>query len=652
MQIKKTFIAVTFLTVSYLHAQKITMPSDAESLPVFRSYRLVQVSSYDTTGGNNDRINIKSGQNAVIMDMDGPGVITRIWVTIDSRDPHFLRRIVFRMYWDNEPDPSVEVPVGDFFGTGFGYRHYTSLYTGMSSGGYYCFFPMPFNKHARIEVENGTGQEIYAFYYHIDVQKHEKPFEEMACFHALWNREIRTQPDRNYTVLEAEGRGHFVGLAMSMQGYDAGLGFLEGDEMVYVDGETFPSVYGTGTEDFFTSGWYFSNGTYSAPVHGLIIKDDSLSRIAAYRFMTGDAIPFRKSIRFTIEHGHANSEVSDYASTAYWYQEEPHKPFPELPDPALRIPLRYQVPNGLVEAEALQVRDFRGSSGSVDMSVYGPEWSGMRQLEVGTQSPGDMFTLALGAGEEDSLNVDVYFTRGPEYGDVEVRYGGKTIGGWLGFSKECVPGGRIQLKGLRPAKGELPVSFRVRGKDTASAGYRVGLDGFRVEPVRRYIPEWMMIGPFPNKRDSDVLRYGLDTVFPPEKGIDYNQTCTGSEGQEIRWKLEKTPGSGYMDLSQKYSPGERVVAYAVTYIHSPKAETVSLLFGSDDGAKVFLNGEGIYRFPGVRIAVPDQERIFLKLVKGWNELLLKIENNFGGYAFYARIPGSGKDLRFDVHKKK
>ena len=140
--------------------------------------------------------------------MEGPGVIILIWITIDSRDPYFLRRILLRMYWDGEKNPSLEVPVGDFLGTGFGYKQYISQLVGMSSGGYFCYFPMPFNKSALIEVENQTRQEVYAFYYHIDYQKLEKSLDsEVAYFHAQWRRELPTVPPNNYTVLEAEGQG-------------------------------------------------------------------------------------------------------------------------------------------------------------------------------------------------------------------------------------------------------------------------------------------------------------------------------------------------------------------------------------------------------------------------------------------------------------
>ena len=119
--------------------------------------------------------------------------------------------------------------------------------------------------------------------------------------------------------------------------------------------------------------------------------------------------------------------------------------------------------------------------------------------------------------------------------------------------------------------------------------------------------------------------------------IDLAKTYRGAEDQQIGWTLEETPPSGYMSLWRKYRPYEMVVAYALTYIYSPKKQTIPFLFGTDDGSKVFLNGKEIYRYLGVRIAEPDQERISLNLKKGWNTLLLKIENNFGGYAFYARV---------------
>ncbi|MCD4770386.1 MAG: DUF2961 domain-containing protein, partial [Bacteroidales bacterium] len=341
-------------------------------LPYLKNTKLIQIASIDTTGANKDYISLQDGETATIAEMEGPGVIVRIWITFKSHDPNFLRLILLRMYWDGEEDPSVEVPVGDFFGTGFEYKHYFSQFAGMSSGGYFMYFPMPFNKSARIEIENQTGQQIPSFYYHVDYQKLEEPLDpDVAYFHAQWRRDLYTDKKENYTVLEAEGEGHFVGLNMSMQGYDGKLGYLEGDEMVYVDGEKFPSVYGTGTEDYFSGGWYFNWGEFCAPYHGVIIKDNSLGRIAAYRFHVGDAIPFNKSLRFTIEHGPENETIADYSSTAYWYQKEPHKKFPEMPGGMMRIPLRVAVPSDALQAEALTPQNSKVEYKIEDMSGHG-----------------------------------------------------------------------------------------------------------------------------------------------------------------------------------------------------------------------------------------------------------------------------------------
>lgn len=649
---KNLFLIIIFLTsCDYDNHDSLDTILSKECLPYLKQSKMIQVSSYDTTGGNNDRINIHKDQTAVIAEMEGPGVITRIWITIDSRDPHFLRRILLRMYWDDEENPSVEVPVGDFFGCGFEYKHHITEYVGMSSGGYYCYFPMPFNKKVRIEVVNQTGQEIYAFYYQVNYQRLEEPLkDDVAYFHANWRRDIRTDYEDNYTVLEAEGRGHFVGLNMSMQPYSRSLWYLEGDEMVYVDGEKFPSIYGTGTEDYFTSGWYFKNGTFNAPYHGLVLKDDSLGRITAYRHHIPDPIPFKKSIKFTMEHGNDNKEICDFSSTAYWYQKEPHKKFDSMLKAALRIPLRVVVPNGLVEAEELQVEG-KIKYQIEDMSGFGPEWSGLKQVKIEAVRKGDSFKITIPDAIEKSYNVDLYFTKGQQYGKTDVFYKGKKVAGFNGYYEQVYPGGKITLNNLKPVDGQIDINFVITGKDKKSTGYAVGIDGFKLNPVREFIPEWYVIGPFPNERESDILRYGLDTVYPPEQEINLIKTYFGADSQRVKWKKYKTPERGYFTLWDKCKPYEFVVCYVLTYVYSAQEQSVPLLIGSDDGSKVFLNDQELYRFLDVRIAAPDQDEVELNLKKGWNKLLLKIENNFGGYAFFARILDTTNNLRYSPDKK-
>ena len=618
-------------------------------LPYLKESRLIQISSHDTTGGNNDFIAVPAGATAQIADIQGPGVVTMIWVTIASNDPYFLRRIILRMYWDGEKSPSVEVPIGDFFGTGMQYKHYLTPLVGMSSGGYYSYFPMPFATGARIEIVNETGLEINSFYYHIDYQKLSAPPEpSVARFHASWRREIRTSPGKYYTLLEAEGEGHLVGVNMSMQSYDGGLSFLEGDEMIYVDGEKEASVRGTGTEDYFNSGWYFNNGEFAAPYHGLIIKDDSLGRIAAYRFHVLDVIPFKKSIRALIEHGDRNTEIADYSSTAYWYQKEPHRPFePMMPAP-LRIPLRVQVPNGALEAESLTPLETHLQSSVEDMSPYGADWSGLRQLHVDASKIGDRFTVALPA-PEDRYDVDLYFTKGPSYGDAGIFLDGNAIGSFKGFDKTVVPGGPVRLRDLPSSGKQIKLQVAIAGNDPRSTGFAVGLDAFTMRPHRDFIPAWSLIGPFLNPRDASLNRLGLDIVYAPEREIDLSKTYEGFGGQKVAWQGVKTPKSGRVDLYM-FDPYEMVVAYAFTYVYSPENQDLPLLLGSDDGVKVFLNGKEIHRVLMVRVAEPDQDNVPLHLAKGWNRLLLKIENNFGGYNFFARILDPSKSLKFNAAK--
>jgi hypothetical protein len=652
---KKIIQSLLFLFVSvtpvFAQSQLDNILSPAR-LPYLKQNTFHQISSYDTTGGNNDRIHIPKGGSATIANINGPAVITQLWCTIDSRDPYFLRRIVIKIYWDGEKNPSVEAPIGDFFGTGFKYKQYISRFTGMSSGGYYCYFPMPFNKSARIVIENQTGQEVYAFYYHIDYQKLHNPLaDNVAYFHAYWHQDLRTSPDSNYTILYAKGRGQFVGLNLNMQSYNKKLWFLEGDEMVYVDGEKKPSMQGTGTEDYFNSGWYFNKGEYSAPYFGLILKDTARGRIAAYRYQVGDAIPFKKSIKFTIEHGTQNSEIADYSSTAYWYQKEPHKPLPPLPKASLRIPLRVAVPNGALEAESLKPRDTHMKSDIQNMSDYGPEWSGMRQLKMTGNAAGDSFTLDLPV-TEDRYNVDLYYTQGPNYAKTAIMYDGKQVGLIKGYNKQVYPGGKITIRHLTAHDKKLSITFEIKGKNDKSNGFDVGLDAFVIKPDRTFIPEWYFIGPFPNPRDNENQRLGLDKIYPPEKGIHIDKTYKGVNGQKIHWQLIKTPENGRVQLWNKVNPSDLVVSYAVTYVYSPKDQTLPLLLGSDDGIKVLLNDKIIHRKELVRVSEPDQDRVQAHLHKGWNKLMLKVENNFGGYAFFARFVDLNHTLTFSPTKQK
>jgi hypothetical protein len=327
-----------------------------------------RASSFDRRGGNKDRISIGSGETVTILDTAGPGCITHIWMTAASPEPDFLRKLVLRMYWDDEPEPSVHVPLGDFFGMGHGETAtFWSLPLVMApSGGLglNCYFPMPFNRGARIEVKSENFITEVRLYYNIDYELWSEPSNALGYFHAQWRREnpcggisdegmsshthmhagFNRDDSENYVILEAAGRGHYVGCNLNIHNLrpDAGEGenwYGEGDEMIRVDGEDWPfSLHGTGTEDYFNAAWG-PNERFSSPFFGMARSGGAnySGKHSWYRFHLLDPVRFQRSIRISIEHGHANRRSDDYSSTAYWYQEEPHAAF-ELKPVEERLP--------------------------------------------------------------------------------------------------------------------------------------------------------------------------------------------------------------------------------------------------------------------------------------------------------------------------
>jgi D-arabinan exo alpha-(1,3)/(1,5)-arabinofuranosidase (non-reducing end) len=352
MLIRSQAITLALLALP-AHAERLTLgPGDLASVILPRRGRAMSSTSADPSGGNLDFRIVPPGGSITILDYRGAGIVRRFHMTLFPRDsfaaPELARathrQLILRMYWDGEKNPSVESPVGDFFGVGFGeQRDYVSLPLSVTSGGYNCYWPMPFRRAARWTLTNLSGAGILAFW-NIDFTAERALPKDVLHFHVQWRRENPTTAGRSYTVLEASGRGHFVGVALFMRGISevgslaAPLAFLEGDEQIVVDGAATPAVAGTGTEDYFNGGWYFERGPFSSPYAGAVIRDEATARVSAYRWHIEDAVPFRSSIRVTIEHGAMNDAPADYSSVAYFYQREPHAPFPPLPDAASLLP--------------------------------------------------------------------------------------------------------------------------------------------------------------------------------------------------------------------------------------------------------------------------------------------------------------------------
>lgn len=327
-----------------------------------------RISSYDRSGGNNDRFeNIADGERRVIFEVEGAGIINHIWITIAPPPPALSRNdIILRMYWDGNSQPSVQSPIGPFFGQGWDESYDFSslpLAAGPRTGrGLVSYFSMPFSNGARIEIENDSGRAIDAFYYYIDYLELDELPSDLGRFHALYNHELtealpegenewsvfgpqgnNTTGDDNYLIADIEGRGHFVGVNYYVHS-PGPMWYGEGDDMFFIDGEPWPpSLHGTGTEDYFNTSWS-PNSLFSHPFYGYgRVNEDIgwLGRTHVYRFHVTDPVYFNESLRFSIEHGHNNNLTLDISTVAYWYQHGPHKPFPPMISREERAPKPY-----------------------------------------------------------------------------------------------------------------------------------------------------------------------------------------------------------------------------------------------------------------------------------------------------------------------
>lgn len=291
-------------------------------------------------------IRLTGGTTAVLADIAGPGVFQSLWLTCG---PKQWRNLIFRFYWDEEETPSVEVPVGDFFCNGWCERvNVNSLPIAVNpAGGFNSYWEMPFRRAARITMENRSEEDVW-LYYQINYTLTEVP-ADCAYFHAQWRRSNPLPYKQDHTILEGvRGRGHYVGTYLAWQ-VNSNNWFGEGEIKFFMDGDKeFPTICGTGTEDYFGGAWNweFPQGqycVYSTPFLGMhqVIKPDGLyranQRFGMYRWHVMDPIRFKSDLKVTIQAlgwrsgGRYLPLQDDIASVAYWYQSEPHAAYPALP---------------------------------------------------------------------------------------------------------------------------------------------------------------------------------------------------------------------------------------------------------------------------------------------------------------------------------
>ena len=287
-------------------------------------------------------IKVPAHSTVTIMDVEGPGTIKHIWMA-SSQDFHGVGRAsILRFYWDDEVSPSVEVPQSDFFA--IGHETFAPVNSAMvidnPMASMNCYWPMPFRKHAKITFTNDSDKELPLLTFQIDYQVGAVP-QSAGYFHAQWRRAMSQRSNPVYTILDGvKGEGKYVGTFLSWMQLAKGWAG-EGEVKFYIDGDTeFPTIVGTGTEDYFGADWDFP-AIYSTMYLGNVLDHKSKDydvgmEWSLYRWHIPDPIIFHKNLKVQIQdlgwwpNGTYRPLDDDFASTAYWYQQEPHAPFPSL----------------------------------------------------------------------------------------------------------------------------------------------------------------------------------------------------------------------------------------------------------------------------------------------------------------------------------
>jgi hypothetical protein len=315
---------------------------------------------------------LAAGETMTLAEIDGPGVIRHIWITVPdstSAGPFVLRNLVLRAYWDDNPLPAIEVPIGDFFCNGFGTR---SLVTSIPivvapTGAMNCYLPMPFRTKARITLESEHPGDIEAVFFQIDYSEGDELGDEVGYLHAQWRRTDRPQRGEDHVIVDGiRGNGSYVGTYVALTALGR-FWWGEGEVKFYIDGDdNLPTICGTGLEDYAGGAWAFQDRlssevepevfTYSAPYFGYPQREtrDTTKRSpystsmptthGLYRFHLPDPIRFAEDLKVTLQQiGHDGTDLfertDDICTTAYWYQLPGRATFPPLPDVTGRRPL-------------------------------------------------------------------------------------------------------------------------------------------------------------------------------------------------------------------------------------------------------------------------------------------------------------------------
>ena len=458
---------------------------------------------------NWDNFRVAPGETHVLLDAQGPGVITHLWITFLGPEPQDWAKkgsanhqeMLLRMFWDGRERPAVEAPVGDFFANCFGQRREViSLPVVVEDAdSYNCYWHMPFRKSARIEIVNQSDKPIGLLYYNIDWIKKDKLSKRTPYFHAQYRQEYPVQKGQDYVLLDTKGKGHYVGTVLAVRTRSPAW-FGEGDEKIYIDGEAKPSIWGTGTEDYFLSAWGLK--TTSTPFFGVPYFDQwgiVGGHTSAYRWHVSDPIVFNTGIKVTFEHfgwiapdenpnnksTSWNEREDDYASVAFWYQTG---------EPTFTARAPHARERRLPSLERLTVfaRD------CTDAKHHGTGNATPQQLELfdgpqllyqPKQAEDAWLEIPFEVKKKEPLRLLLNMTKSYDFGKYQASLNGVKLGGEIDLFSAKVVNEEVHLLDFWPDPGAYTLRLECVGKNAQSQGYYCGIESVRLRERRPRVAE-------------------------------------------------------------------------------------------------------------------------------------------------------------------
>ena len=436
---------------------------------------------------------LAAGQTVTVAKLAGERAITALRVKLDPSNASdletALRATTLSIRWDGETKPAVWTPLGDFFGTAPGVNIYSSLPLGMTETGFYSYWFMPFSSGALIELKN-EGKTSFKMDVSITHVPLTRPVKSLGRFHAKWHRDafLPEAPERaiDWTMLKTTGRGRFCGVMLNVWNPCGGW-WGEGDEKFFVDGEEFPSTFGTGSEDYFGYAWS-SGKVFNQALHNQTRNNgNNVGHLSLNRWHISDNVPFQTRFEGDIEKYYSNKRPAQYACVAYWYQapggNDPYQPLPV----ADRIGYETKpfFVEGALEGESLTILQKPENSETYpqEMTPFKGQWGYSTQLHWPGGKTGERLVLAVPVKSAGRYDIIAQFTKAPDYGTIQLYWDGKKLGEPFDCYAETVSlAGETRFGTLDLPAGESRLEIEIVGANSKSRGSMVGLDYIRLLP--------------------------------------------------------------------------------------------------------------------------------------------------------------------------